>query len=76
MNMAYIKRKLVKKKGDKMEVDVKREDDIFKLLNLKYKSPEERIDGRSIELINKETTKKSEEKKEEKPKRKYTRKKK
>ena len=70
------KKEVGEKKGDKMEVDVKREDDIFKLLNLKYKSPEERIDGRSIELINKETTKKSEEKKEEKPKRKYTRKKK
>jgi NAD-dependent DNA ligase/DNA polymerase/3'-5' exonuclease PolX len=64
------------KKGDKMSVDVRTEEDIFKLLNLKYKSPEERIDGRSIELINKEMTKKTEEKKEEKPKRKYTRKKK
>ena len=64
------------KKGDKMSIDVKTEEDIFKILNLKYKSPEERIDGRSIELLNKEMPKKTEEKKEEKPKRKYTRKKK
>ena len=70
------KKDVGEKKGDKMSVDVKTEEDIFKLLNLKYKSPEERIDGRSIELIDKEITKKTEEKKEEKPKRKYTRKKK
>ena len=38
-----------KEKGDKIEKVFKTEEDIFKSLYLKYKSPEERIDGRSIE---------------------------
>ena len=38
-----------KEKGDKIEKGYKTEEDIFKSLYLKYKSPEERIDGRSIE---------------------------
>jgi NAD-dependent DNA ligase len=36
-------------KGDKINNNFKTEEDIFKSLYLKYKSPEERIDGRSIE---------------------------
>ena len=37
------------KKGDKISRDVKTEEDIFKLLFLKYKLPEERLDSRSLE---------------------------
>ena len=38
-----------KEKGAKINIDIKTEEDIFKVLYLEYKKPEERIDGRSIQ---------------------------
>ena len=37
-----------KKKGDKVKNNFYKEKDIFDFLNLEYKTPEERIDGRSV----------------------------
>ncbi len=68
-----------KEKGEKIEKKFKEEKDIFEHLHLKYKEPELRIDGRSVEITNsikeKQENKNKTEKKEVK-KRKYTRKKK
>jgi NAD-dependent DNA ligase/DNA polymerase/3'-5' exonuclease PolX len=40
-----------KKKGEKVSAIFNNEKDIFDYLNMKYKSPEERIDGRAINLL-------------------------
>ena len=67
-----------KEKEEKLDKNVKTEEDIFKVLHLEYKRPEERIDGRSIQttlptIIDEKPVKKVSD---DKPKRKYTRKKK
>ncbi len=47
-SFSYIKNHI---KGDNLDQSFKTENDIFKFLKLKYKEPEERIDGRSVELL-------------------------
>jgi NAD-dependent DNA ligase len=42
-----------KKKGEKVDVLFKNEKDIFDYLNLEYKTPVERIDGRAVVTLNK-----------------------
>ena len=43
-----------KKKGDKIKHKFSTERDIFKFLELQYKTPKERIDGRAIVVLSKE----------------------
>ena len=71
----FYEKEVGEKKGDKLDKNVKTEEDIFKVLNMKYKTPDERIDGRSVEFINK-TIESQIIDKPNKPKRKYTKKKK
>jgi len=54
-----------KKKGEKVDHVFKDEKDIFDYLNLEYKSPIERIDGRAV-IVKKEEKQKEEKQKEEK----------
>ena len=67
-----------KEKEEKLDKNVKTEEDIFKVLHLEYKRPEERIDGRSIQTTLPTISDEKPVKKvsDDKPKRKYTRKKK
>ena len=51
-----------KKKGEKVDVSFHSEKDIFDYLNMEYKAPNERIDGRAV-LIKKKTTLKKKSKK-------------